>query len=167
MDTERKTILFSLILGIVFCSMPFFGLSLGKTRNDLTYEEVAMLQEENLLVFGSNTLISKLNPANPEPKVVQRLPVVITAYSSTVWETDEDPFITAAGTGVRDGIIANNYLPFGTKVRIPELYGDKVFTVEDRMNWKKGNYQVDIWFSSYLEAKEFGAKRTYIEVLEG
>ena len=167
MDTERKTILFSLILGIVFCSMPFFGLSLGKTRNDLTYEEVAMLQEESLLVFGSNTLISKLNPANPEPKVVQKLPVVITAYSSTVWETDEDPFITAAGTGVRDGIIANNYLPFGTKVRIPELYGDKVFTVEDRMNWKKGNYQVDIWFSSYLEAKEFGAKRTYIEILEG
>ena len=167
MDTERKTILFSLILGIVFCSMPFFGLSFSKTRNDLTYEEVAMLQEESLLVFGSNTLISKLNPANPEPKVVQKLPVVITAYSSTVWETDEDPFITAAGTGVRDGIIANNYLPFGTKVRIPELYGDKVFTVEDRMNWKKGNYQVDIWFPSYSEAKEFGAKRTYIEILEG
>ena len=167
MNTERKIILFSLILGIVFCSMPFFGLSLGETRNDLTYEEVAMLQEESLLVFGSNTLISKLNPANPEPKVVQKLPVVITAYSSTVWETDEDPFITAAGTGVRDGIIANNYLPFGTKVRIPELYGDKVFTVEDRMNWKKGNYQVDIWFPSYSEAKEFGAKRTYIEILEG
>ena len=167
MNTERKIILFSLILGIVFCSMPFFGLSLGETRNGLTYEEVAMLQEESLLVFGNNTLISKLNPANPEPKVVQKLPVVITAYSSTVWETDEDPFITAAGTGVRDGIIANNYLPFGTKVRIPELYGDKVFTVEDRMNWKKGNYQVDIWFPSYLEAKEFGAKRTYIEILEG
>ena len=162
----KKTILFSLILGIVFCSMPFFGLSLNKTRNDLTYEEASLLQEERLLVFGKNTLISKLNPANPEAKVVQKLPVVVTAYSSTVGQTDNDPFITAAGTWVRDGIIANNYLPFGTKVRIPELYGDKVFTVEDRMSWKKGNYHIDIWFPSYLEAKEFGAKRTYIEVLE-
>jgi len=167
METKKKIVLFSLIFSIVLCGMPLFSLSLNKIGADLTYQEESLLQEKSLLILGSNTLISKLNHVNPEPKVVQKLPVVVTAYSSTVWETDDDPFITAAGTGVRDGIIANNLLPFGTKVRIPELYGDKVFVVEDRMSWKKGNYHIDIWFPSYLEAKEFGVERTYIEVLEG
>jgi len=107
------------------------------------------------------------NPINPVPENYRKIGVVVTAYSSTPWETDVDPYITAAGTWVRDGIIANNYLPLGTKVRIPELYGEKVFVVEDRMSWKKGNYHIDIWFPSYWEALSFGAKRTYIEVLEG
>lgn len=102
----------------------------------------------------------------PEPKVTATVKVVITAYSSTVQETDNDPFITAAGTEVREGIVANNLLPFGTKIRIPELYGDKIFVVEDRMNSKKGYYHIDIWFPSYWEAKNFGAQTTYVEILE-
>ena len=92
--------------------------------------------------------------------------MIVTAYSSTPFETDSDPFITAAGTQVRDGIIANNLLPFGTKIRLPELYGEKVFIVEDRMSWKKGPYHFDIWFPSHWEAKKFGAQRTYLEILE-
>jgi len=121
---------------------------------------------EKLIFSQGNSLLAKINPNGPEPKVVKRFTVITTAYSSTVWETDNDPFITAAGTWVRDGIVANNLLPLGTKIRLPELYGDKIFIVEDRMNWKKGNYHIDIWFSSYWEAKNFGAQRTYIEVLE-
>jgi len=57
-------------------------------------------------------------------------------------------------------------LPFGTKVRIPQLYGDKVFIVEDRMHQRKGKYHVDIWFPEQIQAKEFGAKLADIEVLE-
>jgi len=121
---------------------------------------------EELAIFNGNTLLPIASPANPEPKVVKSLPVIVTAYSSTFWETDHDPYVTAAGTSVREGIIANNLLPFGTKVRLPEIYGDKIFVVEDRMNSRKGYYQVDIWFPSYWEAKNFGAKRTYLEVLE-
>jgi len=90
-----------------------------------------------------------------------------TAYSSTPEETDEDPFITASGIWVKDGIVANNLLPFGTKIRLPELYGDKVFVVEDRMNSRKGYYHFDIWFASKKEALQFGAKNTYVEVLGG
>ena len=63
--------------------------------------------------------------------------------------------------------MANNLLPFGTEIRIPELYGDRIFVVEDRMSRKKSYYHVDIWFPSKEEAKNFGAERTYIEVLEG
>ncbi|MBU2540257.1 3D domain-containing protein [Patescibacteria group bacterium] len=92
--------------------------------------------------------------------------MAITAYSSTVGETDSTPFITASGSTVREGIVANNLLPFGTKIMVPQLYGDKIFVVEDRMNRKKGNYHLDIWFSSYSEAKKFGAEIAYVEVLE-
>ncbi len=122
--------------------------------------------EEKLPISEENSLISSANPANPDPKVLKKMNVVITAYSSTVLETDETPFITASGTEVKDGIVANNLLAFGTKIRIPEVYGDKIFTVEDRMNWKAGNYHIDIWEDSYQDALNFGAKRTYIEVLE-
>ena len=102
----------------------------------------------------------------PEQKVVRTIRVVTTAYSSDVWQTDSTPFITANGTYVRDGIVANNLLPFGTKIRLPEIYGDKIFVVEDRMHSRKGYYHVDIWQSSYVEAKNYGAQYTYIEVLE-
>ena len=117
-----------------------------------------------LLTIEENSLlaISSL----PEPKVTRRVKVIVTAYSSTPFETDSDPFITAAGTQVRDGIIANNLLSFGTKIRLPELYGEKIFVVEDRMSWKKGDYHFDIWFPNHWEAKNFGAKRTYLEILE-
>ncbi len=113
-----------------------------------------------------NTLVAVSNPNVPDPDVAKKVSVVVTGYSSTVEETDDTPDITALGTHVRDGIIANNSLPFGTKIRIPELYGDKVFTVEDRMSWKKGDYHFDIWFPSYEEAKNFGAEWTYIEILK-
>ena len=111
-----------------------------------------------------------LLPISPIPqteiKVVRKINVITTAYSSTICQTDSTPFITASGTYVKDGIVANNLLPFGTKIRIPEIYGEKIFVVEDRMNKKKGYYHVDVWFSSYWEAKCFGAKNTYIEIIE-
>jgi len=99
-------------------------------------------------------------------KVVKKVKMVVTAYSSTPEQTDSTPFITASGKNVANGIVANNMLPFGSKIRIPELYGDKIFIVEDRMNQKKGKYHLDIWFPEYSQAKNFGAKITYIEVLE-
>ena len=117
-----------------------------------------------LLIVQGNSLLS-YSPL-PDPKVIKTIKMVATAYSSTVEQTDNDPYITAAGTWVRDGIAANNLLPFGTKVRMPEIYGDKIFIIEDRMNSRKGYYHIDIWFPSYSEAKNFGAKRIYVEVLE-
>ena len=99
-------------------------------------------------------------------KTYRKIKVIATAYSSTEWQTDDTPFITANGSEVRDGIIANNMLPFGTEIKLPELYGNKVFTVEDRMHSRKSNYQIDIWFPTLEEAKAFGVKETYIEVLE-
>ena len=89
--------------------------------------------------------------------------VSMTAYTSEVWQTDSTPFITASNTHVRDGIVAANFLPFGTKVRIPDLYGDKVFVVEDRMN-KRYRHKVDIWMDDLQEARNFGIKQATIEI---
>lgn len=99
-------------------------------------------------------------------KTYRKIKVIVTAYSSTAWQTDDTPFITANGSTVRDGIVANNMLPFGTAITLPELYGNKVFTVEDRMHSRKSKYQIDIWFPTLEEAQEFGVKETYIEVVE-
>ena len=104
--------------------------------------------------------------ANEVKKAVKTIKVVLTAYSSTEDQTDDTPFITASGKNVRDGIVANNMLPLGTKIKIPELYGDKVFTIEDRMNKRKSNYHVDIWFPERQVALNFGVKTVEIEVLE-
>lgn len=90
--------------------------------------------------------------------------VSATAYSSTVDQCDSTPFITASGQHVRDGIIAANFLPFGTKVRIPEIYGDKVFEVQDRMN-QRYSYRIDIWMPSRGQALQFGLRQVKIEVL--
>ena len=88
----------------------------------------------------------------------------VTAYTSEVDETDSTPFITANGTYVHDGIIATNVLPFGTKVEIPALFGDKVFTVEDRMNVRMKN-GVDVWMSDKGQALRFGSNYADIVVL--
>lgn len=151
-----------LISGAFFLSFPTQG---GK--NSLSHIEIISLNlpEQEIKLLDNNTILAQTSPFNPE-RAIRSMSVVVTAYSSTPWETWGNPFITAAGTYVKDGIIANNYLPFGTRVRIPEIYGEKIFVVEDRMHSRKGNYHIDIWFPSYCEALNFGVKRTYIEVLE-
>lgn len=88
----------------------------------------------------------------------------LTAYSSTVWQTDANPFITAAGTKVRDGIVAANTLPFGTKIMIPDMFGEKIFTVEDRMA-PKNHHKIDIWFPNISQARKFGVKRAKILII--
>lgn len=99
-------------------------------------------------------------------RVIEVIKTTITAYSSTVDQTDSTPFITASGSWVRDGIAAANFLPFGTRIRIPAYFGDKIFTIEDRMNARFNN-RVDVWFSARQQALNFGIKETKIEVLEG
>ncbi len=129
---------------------------------------------EYALVLGS-ALIGQTNPNinedkdYPEPKVIKVISVkqgvIVTAYSSTLDQTDSSPFITAKGTHVRDGIVAANFLKFGTKVRLPEIYGDKTFVVEDRMALKN-SHKVDIWMESRELALQFGVKRLTVEILE-
>lgn len=150
---EKKAVLAGIIT-LLAISFPVFGVQSSKTVE--VNPGIALVQ--------SNSLVSVASPETPE-KVVDRMTVAITAYSSTIWQTDDTPFITASNTTVRPGIIAANFLPFGTRVRIPALYGNKIFEVEDRMHPRKTD-QIDIWFPDLQSAKNFGAKIGQIEVLK-
>lgn len=119
-------------------------------------DSVIVLQNNSILANASHFI---------ERESIKTVFVIVTAYSSTPWETDDTPHITASGTYVRDGIVAANFLPFGTKIRIPQIFGDKVFVVEDRLSPQK-KYHIDVWFPSYEEALHFGAHLTYIEILK-
>lgn len=161
-----KTIFLSVFLTVLALGTLFYTCLMQKTEANLVLKENYFDQNE-VALMSHNTLSPVSDPASPDPKVMEKITVIVTAYSSTPWETWGDPFITAAGSQVRNGIVANNLFPFGTKIKLPEIYGEKIFVVEDRMHWRKGNYHIDIWFPSYQEALNFGAQKTYIEVLEG
>ena len=121
-----------------------------------------LIQENRVFSNSEHYLLEhKLIHDSNDSKTIR---VAITAYSSCPSETDGDPYITASGNWVQDGIVAANFLPFGTELKIPELYGSKIFVVQDRMHPRK-KYQVDIWFPSKAGAIEFGAHYTYIELI--
>lgn len=176
MPKKRGQDILNIIITVALVGVfPFFSVKAPTAEADLLIEESLTFSEESpetdLVIFGGNTLSAVSGPLEPEleselePQPSRRIYATITAYSSTPWETDGNPYITASGSRVREGIIANNALPFGIKVRIPAIYGDRVFVVEDRMNSRWGADRFDIWFSSYWEARNFGVKKTYIEIL--
>ena len=85
---------------------------------------------------------------------------IITAYTSSVEETDDTPFITASNETVRDGIVANNCLPFGTEVVID----GKVYEVQDRMNSRYGCEWFDIWMTEKAAALEWGVRDRHVVI---
>lgn len=118
--------------------------------------EQTISQGPNLM--GMDKLVKKDIPD-------KRVKAVITAYTSTPGQTDDTPFIAASGKRVHDGMIAANGLPFGTKIKIPAVYGDKIFIVEDRMNSRYGYGRFDVWLdTTRAEARKFGVKRVEVEI---
>jgi 3D (Asp-Asp-Asp) domain-containing protein len=146
------------------------------STNDKQASELAIIQNNSLISINYPVAPAKSGPAcaairlaktsnSQTCPVLNKRTVIATAYSSSVDETDSNPFITASGAHVRDGIIAANFLKIGTKVKIPNLYGDKIFVVEDRMA-PKNSHKIDIWMSSKSQALQFGVKKAEIVVLE-
>lgn len=119
---------------------------------------------EQTTVAPAQVAVGEL-PAVKDKPVKRRLVVRASAYSSTVGQTDSDPFTAASGAKVHDGMIAMNGMPFGTKIRIPSDYGDKIFTVGDRMNARWGTRKIDIWMPSRSAALQWGVRTVTIEIL--
>jgi 3D (Asp-Asp-Asp) domain-containing protein len=103
---------------------------------------------------------------NSFPRKVFRIPVTVTGYSSTPDQTDDTPYITAANTRVRPGIIALSRdllreftpgAPFGYGDRL-EIEGVGSFLVEDTMN-PRYTQRADIWFSTRTAARRWGVRR--------
>ena len=139
---------------------------------DQPQKSMVLVQQSAFLSQGSHEKVAVRKKEGPQKfigpkenvKIIpkKKMRVLATAYSSTVDQCDSSPFITANGTHVHDGTLAANFLKFGTKVKFPALYGDKVFIVEDRM---RSNTKVDLWFPTRQEAINFGARVIEMEVL--
>ena len=115
------------------------------------YVEIPLIQNNSLLPISSL----------PRLEVVKVFYVTATAYNPLPEQTDSTPFITASGERVRNGIVAANWFPFGTKLRINE----EIYEVQDRMN-KRYNYPyIDIFMWELEEAREFGRKKLKIELV--
>lgn len=107
-------------------------------------------------------LALSLSLVNKPDKVVKG---IVSVYSSTPDQTDDSPFYTANGKHVYDGLIAANGLPFGTKIKIPAVFGDKIFTVDDRMNARYDFGHFDVWMDApKSELFKFGVKRVQVEI---
>jgi len=124
---------------------------------------------ENVVIGPQNQILPNSENKSPEVRVISTSIRTITAYNSVPEQTDDTPCITANGFNVcehwTEDTIAANFLKFGTKVRIPELFGDRIFIVRDRMN-KRFSDRVDVWMKEVPDARKFGKRTAYIEVVE-
>ena len=178
-DLDRnKALCFNIVASIFsdnFRSAAFVGLQKADYYLQFKQQESNLVQKKERaasLNIKTKTVVPKtaeiksaIKNNTPIQKVLigpDYMKVVVTAYSSTSDQTDNSPLITASNKHVRDGIIAANFLPFGTVVKFPTLFGNKEFVVEDRM---KSNTKVDIWFADRESALRFGIKRTEMIII--
>jgi 3D (Asp-Asp-Asp) domain-containing protein len=170
--TIREKIVFTLILVIFATGM--INPTLTTAQNLIITETDQKLAYESPVSFDLLTqrFIDNRNKDVNDPfdqTVVRTVTVIATAYSSTVDQCDDTPCITANGFNVCEhGIedtIAANFLRFGTKVKLPEVSGDKIYIVRDRMN-PKYDHRIDLWMTSRNKAISFGKRLVKIEIVE-
>lgn len=183
-------LLISCIFQFLFFAIP--TLAAAPDNNNISLEQInqtaimdanaqALMIQINSVSIPATTTPTITKPVNADiatttevktpivkPKIIKTSIHTITAYNSEIAQTDNSPCITANGFNVcqhnQEDTIAANFLKFGTKVKIPELFGDKIFVVRDRMNVKHQN-RVDIWMKNRTSALKFGIKISKIEVI--
>lgn len=154
---------------MIFCSMNFPQHSMAQSTSIINQELIIStnssidVEEYTLSNMGS---LPKLEEKEPTKTIY----VYASAYNSLPGQTDASPCITANGFnacehGIEDTVAMNN-IPMGTKIKIPALYGDRVFVVRDRMNARYGNENMDIWMKDLSAAKKFGRKYIQIEIYQ-
>ena len=130
---------------------------------EITHQHLAFLRES--VPTGSRVagIRQESDLQTRIPYIGQNLMVVASAYSSTVAETDADPFTTASGSRAHLGTVAANFLPLGSIVRIE----GQVYTVDDRMHSRyDGQPRIDIWMVSPEMATRFGVRSLALEIVE-
>jgi 3D (Asp-Asp-Asp) domain-containing protein len=158
-----------LLIFILFFDFILYPAPILAEQNSQTQNTVEQGQITQTAATAESTPETLIKPKEKENKVIKSGFYEMTAYTSEVAQCDSSPCITANGFNVcKHGIedtIAANFLKFGTKVKIPELYGDRIFIVRDRMN-KRYNNRVDIWMKDKNQAIKFGFKLAKIEILQ-
>lgn len=164
--TAKKIMIF-LVICIVFdyFLFPFPALA----ADDGILDGELILDEKQKIYTDEEQFNLNRLPETQEWQVSWTSYYTLSAYNSEEAQCDSTPCITANGFNVcehgEEDTIAANFLRFGTKVRIPELFGDRIFVVRDRMNARYTD-RIDIWMKSKADAKKFGIKISKIEVLE-
>ena len=174
---KAKNLIIALIVVLIFnfflFPMPILANSSFQAKED--NKKSIMIQSNRIGHISDKAVILIYNelgnnlPINSFWEVKHTMIRRITAYNSEVVQCDSSPCITANGFNVcehgKEDTVAANFLKFGTKIKIPELFGDNIFIVRDRMN-KRHSSRVDIWMINKQDAKKFGVKTAKIEVLE-
>ncbi len=127
------------------------------------FEKIEIRLPLGVIIINANSILQAKSPSQPE--WASKFVMYVTAYSSSEDETDSTPHVTASGTRTRDGVVATNIFPIGTQVKIPELFGEKVLVVEDRMH-KRFTDRIDVWMPSKWQALTFGKQRAAVEIVE-
>lgn len=155
----EKLLLIAVLILVLEFSMPHSILAQEVSdSNNLGPVNLSLQIDQNSPEYG---LYAPPDLSGQQPRLVRW--VTVTAYSSTPDQTDNSPFITANGSWVYDGLVAANFLAFGTAIKFPDYFGDKVFTVNDRMN-SKYNSRIDVWMPTRAQAKEFGVRYLKMEI---
>lgn len=158
---------------IVFSIFVFENLffSLPILANEINGDGYTDILEQNLTIRAAEEEKLIRLPENPDRTYTIKYSkyTTITAYNSIPGQTDDTPCITANGFNVCEhGIedtVAANFLKFGTKIKIPDIFGDRIFIVRDRMNRRYTN-RVDIWMLNRDDALVLGKRLAKIEILE-
>lgn len=177
--SRRQNVVLLLIIACLFQFALFFAPTLAEaavkeaSASTVEIEEqvvsLNLAPKEKTIDQSVASLTEEKASSSPAVKIKSESIHVITAYTSEAAQTDNSPCITANGFNVcKHGVedtIAANWLPMGTKVKIPDLFGDRIFVVRDRMN-KRHADRADIWMVSKTDALKFGKKTAKIQVLE-
>lgn len=115
-----------------------------------------------LALFFSPIRVLSQDFIQDEVKVIHK--VVVTAYTASRKECGKSDGVTSSGLKVRKGGVACNFLPKGTKIRIPRLFGDRIFIVIDKMASRKTNH-VDVYVKHRGRALAIGKTIQSIEIL--
>ena len=160
------------VLLIILFEFLFPQVSLAQEMDKNNYQVPTVMTAGKFLSNNDPDNPSDFNIRNNLPLAETKVPkrtiwVTVTAYSSTPDQTDSTPCITANGFDLCDhnteNVVAANFLPFGSKIKMPDEFGEKVFMVQDRMN-ARYYYRVDIWMKSRQAARELGVKKVKIEI---
>jgi len=103
-------------------------------------------------------------PTNTPEGSKDQIQAIVSYFTASVNETDDEPCITADGTNIcniEENIIAANWLPFNTKVKID----GKIYRVADRMNQRYQKPYVDILVKTKFEARRLGRQKKMLEVV--
>ena len=171
---KYKKLIFLLITAFFFDFTLFPMPTLANQAVEAANQEIKIaenIQIDNDITTNSSQAEDFINrlPVNNNKAVMASGYHVITAYNSEASQCDGSPCTTANGFnvcehGVEDTVAAN-FLRFGTKVKIPDHFGDRVFVVRDRMNPRFPD-RMDIWMIHKTDAIAWGAKTARVEVIE-